>query len=64
VEPLETFAANVKRLRHERKLTQETLAEKAELVSCAVSSLCKYGMLWHAENWTTQAGVGVDRAGA
>jgi len=31
VEPLETFAANVKRLRHERNLTQEALAEKADL---------------------------------
>lgn len=31
MEPLQTFAANVKRLRHERKLTQERLAEKAGL---------------------------------
>jgi DNA-binding XRE family transcriptional regulator len=31
MEPLETFAANVKRLRNERKLTQERLAEKAGL---------------------------------
>jgi transcriptional regulator with XRE-family HTH domain len=31
MEPLETFAANVKRLRHERKLTQEGLADKAGL---------------------------------
>jgi DNA-binding XRE family transcriptional regulator len=31
MEPLETFAANVKRLRQERKLTQEGLAEKAGL---------------------------------
>jgi len=30
------------------------------LVSCAVSSLHKYGMLWHAKNWTAQAGAGVD----
>jgi hypothetical protein len=30
------------------------------LVSCAVSSLLKYGMLWHAKNWTAQAGAGVD----
>jgi transcriptional regulator with XRE-family HTH domain len=28
---LETFAANVKRLRHERNLTQEALAAKAGL---------------------------------
>jgi transcriptional regulator with XRE-family HTH domain len=31
MEPLETFAANVKRLRQERKLTQEALAAKAGL---------------------------------
>jgi DNA-binding XRE family transcriptional regulator len=31
MEPLETFAANVKRLRNERKLTQEKLAHKAGL---------------------------------
>jgi transcriptional regulator with XRE-family HTH domain len=31
MEPLETFAANVKRLRQERKLTQEALAERAGL---------------------------------
>lgn len=29
--PLETFAANVRRLRHERGLTQERLAELADL---------------------------------
>jgi transcriptional regulator with XRE-family HTH domain len=31
VEPLGTFAANVKQLRHERKLTQEALADRAGL---------------------------------
>jgi transcriptional regulator with XRE-family HTH domain len=31
VEPLETFAANVRRLREERGLTQERLAELADL---------------------------------
>jgi transcriptional regulator with XRE-family HTH domain len=31
MEPLERFAANVKQLRHERKLTQEGLAERAGL---------------------------------
>jgi transcriptional regulator with XRE-family HTH domain len=31
MEPLEAFAANVKRLRNERKLTQEGLAGKAGL---------------------------------
>jgi transcriptional regulator with XRE-family HTH domain len=31
MEPLEAFAANVKRLRRERKLTQEALADKAGL---------------------------------
>jgi transcriptional regulator with XRE-family HTH domain len=31
MEPLETVAVNVKRLRNERKLTQERLAEKAGL---------------------------------
>jgi transcriptional regulator with XRE-family HTH domain len=31
MEPLEAFAANVRRLRHERGLTQERLAELAEL---------------------------------
>lgn len=31
MEPLEAFAANVKRLRHERKLTQEALADRAGL---------------------------------
>jgi hypothetical protein len=30
------------------------------LVSCALSSLLKCGILWHGENWTSQAGVGVD----
>jgi pimeloyl-ACP methyl ester carboxylesterase len=30
------------------------------LVSCVVSSLLKFGMLWHAKNWTAQAGVGAD----
>ena len=30
------------------------------LVSSAVSSLLKCGMLWYAENWTAQAGAGVD----
>jgi transcriptional regulator with XRE-family HTH domain len=29
--PLETFAANVRRLRHDRGLTQERLAELADL---------------------------------
>ncbi len=33
---------------------------KERLVSCAASSLLKYGVLWHAKNWTAQAGVGVD----
>jgi hypothetical protein len=32
----------------------------SELVSCVVSSLLKFGMLWHAKNWTAQAGVGAD----
>lgn len=31
MEPLETFAANVRRLREERGLTQERLAELADL---------------------------------
>jgi transcriptional regulator with XRE-family HTH domain len=31
MDPLETFAANVRRLRHERGLTQERLAEQADL---------------------------------
>jgi transcriptional regulator with XRE-family HTH domain len=31
VEPLEAFAANVRRLRNERDLTQERLAERAGL---------------------------------
>jgi transcriptional regulator with XRE-family HTH domain len=31
MEPLEAFAANVRRLRQERGLTQEALAERAEL---------------------------------
>ncbi len=31
MEPLATFAENVKRLRHERNLTQEGLADKAGL---------------------------------
>jgi transcriptional regulator with XRE-family HTH domain len=31
VEPLEAFAANVRRLRQERNLTQEALAHKADL---------------------------------
>ena len=30
------------------------------LVSRALSSMLKCGMLWYAENWTAQAGVGVD----
>ncbi len=30
------------------------------LVSCVLSSVLKYGMLWHAKNRTAQAGVGVD----
>jgi hypothetical protein len=30
------------------------------LVSCALSSWLKCGILWHGENWTSQAGVGVD----
>jgi len=30
------------------------------LVSRTVNSLVKYVMLWHAKNWTAQAGVGVD----
>lgn len=31
MEPLDAFAANVRRLRHERGLTQERLAELADL---------------------------------
>ena len=31
-----------------------------DLVSCVLSSLLKFGMLWHAKNWTAQAGVGAD----
>jgi transcriptional regulator with XRE-family HTH domain len=31
MQPLDTFAANVRRLRHERGLTQERLAELADL---------------------------------
>jgi len=31
MEPLDAFAANVRRLRHERELTQERLAEQADL---------------------------------
>lgn len=31
-----------------------------QLVSRALSSLLKCGMLWYAKNWTAQAGVGVD----
>jgi transcriptional regulator with XRE-family HTH domain len=31
MQPLETFAANVRRLRNERELTQERLAELADL---------------------------------
>lgn len=31
MDPLEIFAANVRRLRHERGLTQERLAEQADL---------------------------------
>jgi transcriptional regulator with XRE-family HTH domain len=31
VEPLDAFAANVRRIRHERGLTQERLAELADL---------------------------------
>ncbi|MGH2852590.1 MAG: helix-turn-helix domain-containing protein [Solirubrobacteraceae bacterium] len=31
MEPLQAFAANVRRLRHERGLTQERLAEQADL---------------------------------
>jgi transcriptional regulator with XRE-family HTH domain len=31
MEPLDAFAANVRRLRHERALTQERLAELADL---------------------------------
>jgi transcriptional regulator with XRE-family HTH domain len=31
MEPLDAFAANVRRLRHERQLTQERLAEQADL---------------------------------
>jgi SAM-dependent methyltransferase len=31
-----------------------------DLVSRTVNSLVKYVMLWHAKNWTAQAGVGVD----
>lgn len=31
MQPLETFAANVRRIRHERDLTQERLAELADL---------------------------------
>ncbi len=34
------------------------------LVSCALSSVLKCDKLWHGENWTAQAGVGVDRCGA
>jgi hypothetical protein len=30
------------------------------LVSCAVSSWLKYGMLCHGTNWTSQAGIGVE----
>lgn len=33
---------------------------RKQLVSRAVSSLLKCGMLWYAENWTAQAGAGVD----
>jgi hypothetical protein len=36
------------------------LAIDALLVSRAVNSLAKFGMLWYAKNWTTQAGAGVD----
>jgi hypothetical protein len=32
----------------------------AMLVSCALSSCLKWGMLWHGTNWTSQAGVGVE----
>ena len=35
-------------------------ASLTSLVSCVVSSLLKFGMLWHAKNWTAQAGVGAD----
>jgi hypothetical protein len=34
------------------------------LVSCGLSSWDNYGMLWHAQNWTAESGVGVDRRGA
>jgi hypothetical protein len=33
---------------------------QGHLVSCALSSLLKCGILWHGENWTSKAGVGVD----
>jgi hypothetical protein len=38
----------------------ERAEREQELVSCALSSLLKCGILWHGENWTSKAGVGVD----
>ena len=42
------------------KSDEEPTATESGLVSPALSSWRKYGMLWHGTNWTSQAGVGVE----
>jgi hypothetical protein len=37
-----------------------TILRDDPLVSPALSSLPKCGILWYGENWTSQAGAGID----
>jgi len=59
---LPTVRARFRGLAEEATRDQQTPTAylAALLVSRAVSSLVKFGMLWYAKNWTAQAGVGVD----
>ncbi len=41
-------------------VTKDRDFRDSHLLSRAVNSLLKCGMLWHAQNWTTQAGAGIE----